>query len=51
MKNYQATYGGHTIAVTARHLHEAQSNACLMFGLAGKLQHLIKVRLYEGETA
>lgn len=51
MKQYQATYGDHSVAIVARHLHEAQFLACQKLGLAGRLQHLIKVRLTQGETA
>ena len=51
MKRYQATYEGRTLDVDARHPHEAQTAACLRFGLAGRLQHLVQVKLRQGEPA
>lgn len=51
MKQYQAFFGEATIHVMARTEHEAQSKASAEFKLPGRLQHMVKVRLAQGDTA
>lgn len=51
MKHYEATYAGQTLRVTAHHAFEAQFLACQKLGLAGRLQHMVKVTLTQGVTA